>query len=836
MTNHELAPEGNRTAWLERMVALIHEDTSPIAIIGTREHGINLIVAELGTLGHRVAWAHFDRFDVGDPESQGSKFAEGVARAVGAEVVGHGLPVDYTMRVIARVYQTLQPIVFALSDVQYAREAAAGVRHLAAVGARVLVFGASKHAVEASEPRKSVGTDELLIREEELLASCPSLSLTHDTLREIALRTRRCFLPFIVECSALAGLPPIIVPEPGGATIEGATQAVVDRGQLVEVLLRRGSAAEALELAIRSKLWLSDSLIAQGAESLTSRGMHRRLFALLESLGQARRCDSAEIMKWYFSSATAIGRHREVKSEVVHYLASHRAPELQALLAAALPGPDLVEQSRAALEAIETPLTLRIHAFALSQLSSGDCGVDLLSRAMRQAEALGHQGQVMACATDLADYWIKRGGYREALEWSRWALAYHKQHGLRDELRRLLAVGLGAFARMLTGDVAGLGSVIDGLSVVPSGVPTTEALISTQADWHFLRGELRRAADLYEVNLGTASFGQFHHAAVDLVHVLVSLGEYDEARSIALRARILSRGAGAVAQAVADLAYGIAVTREQPDEALSALVAAQDGLLTGMEAHKLAQASIAIAALFLQRGNAVEALDALERGKRGIEELGPTGWTLLGGFRPEVEAARRLYCQESSALELVFLGGHTVLIRSVRTELSTRHCELLAVLAMNPQGLSAEELGEKIYGARLNISSLKAAVSRLRKRIPIASKPYVLELPVHADFLQLERYISSNRVRDALALYRGPLLPHSQAPEIVELRDHLEELLRSAVLRGGDTDMVWQLARMLGDDLELVETVIKGLAVDDPRLPIATAMRTRIAKAWSRPD
>ncbi len=830
-------PENGSPSWLERVTARVCDAQSPTAIIGTRQHGVNQIVAEIASLGNKVAWVQFDAFDVGDSESQGSKLADGVTRAFQASVVGHGLPVDYTMQVVARVCAASQPVVFAFSEVQYAREAMASIRYLDAAGVRILVFGASESDVEPVKPRALITTEELLLRDDELEASCPKqLGVPGSILREIATDSRRCFLPFLVECSSRAGLPPVIVPEPTGASIEGPGQDVVNPVQLVEALLRRGAAAEALELAIRSQVPLSDGLVSQGAESLTTRGLHKRLFAILESVGWSCRMASAEVMKWYFASATSVNKHNDVKAEVLRFLESREAPELRALYAAAFPGPDLLEESRAALEALETPLTLRIHAFALSQVSSGNRSADLLWRAMRQAEALGLRDQVMACATDLADYWIKRGGYRDAQEWSRWALSYHEQHSLRDELRRLVAVGLGSFARILSGETSGLGATVEGMDVSSSGVPTSETLISTRADWCFLSGDVREAADLYALNLRSASFGQFHHAAVDLIHALVNLGSFEEAQSIAMRARALARGEGGVATAIAELAYGLANMYDNPEDAIEALEFAQGGLMSGIEAHKLAQASIALAVLRLRGGDVHEALQALQRGEQGVRELGASGWALLGGFHPEVETARKLFRGDAAALGLSFLGDDLVQLDGMRVQLGTRHCELLAILALYPKGLSAEELGEMLYGDRLNISSLKAAVSRLRKRVPISSKPYMLQVPLRADFLLLERCLSSNRIRDALALYRGPLLPKSQSPEVVEWREHLEEMLRRSVLSTGDPDLVLQFARVVEHDLEVVEACVGLLSADDPRLPVAEAMRARIVKSWTRSD
>ena len=835
--DHRWAVDNQRKpSWLERVVSLLRDADSPVGVVGTRQHGINQLIAEVVSTS-RSAWVSFDAYDAGDTTSQGSKVADAVARVIGSNVIGHGLPVDYTMQMIARIARAIGEVWFVFSDVQHAREAMLAVNCLTESGARVMVFGASEDDVRLAKPAVLVRNAELLLREDELETTRPvQLLMSSSALAELANEVGQCYLPFMVKCASLAGLPPLIVPEPNGASIAGASDTIVDPARLIEALSRRGSPVEAFELAVRTRVRVSDMVLAQGAEALAARGLHKRLFRMLDSLDVVQRMASAELMKWYFASATAINKHNDVKSEVLRFLVVNEAPELRALFAAAYPGPELLSESQAALMSMETPLTLRIHAFALSQLSADSRGADLLWKAMRHAEALGSRDQVMACATDLADYWIKRGRYREALEWSRWAIEYHNQHGLRDELRCMLAVGLGAFTRMLIGDVEGLAQVVDNLDIAAPGVPTAEALVSTRADWLFLEGRLREAATLYELNLKMASLGQFPYASVDYVHAMASLGQVDTALTVAQRARVLARGAGEVAQAVAELAYGLATMNALPDEAAIALREAQDRLSPGLESHKLAQACIALAVLHVRAGDHAKAKGALDRGRHGLEELGLSGWTLLGGFYPEVEMARRLFGGDVVALELQFLGRTVVRVDGLRLSLGRRHCELLAVLAMHPNGLTAEELGEKVYGEGFNISSLKAAVSRLRGFIKISSRPYALPCPVHADFLLIERHIAGNRVREALAQYAGPLLAASQAPEVVDWREHLEEVLRRAVLRSGDVDMLLQLSRVLDNDLELVEAAIKLMAPHDLRMPIAKAMHARIARSWARTD
>jgi hypothetical protein len=66
----------------------------------------------------------------------------------------------------------------------------------------------------------------------------------------------------------------------------------------------------------------------------------------------------------------------------------------------------------------------------------------------------------------------------------------------------------------------------------------------------------------------------------------------------------------------------------------------------------------------------------------------------------------------------------------------------------------------------------------------------------------------------------------------VELREHLEESLRQAVLASGDADAMIDLANQQGDDLELWEETRRHLPPNDPRRPLANARIRRIRKRW----
>lgn len=157
-----------------------------------------------------------------------------------------------------------------------------------------------------------------------------------------------------------------------------------------------------------------------------------------------------------------------------------------------------------------------------------------------------------------------------------------------------------------------------------------------------------------------------------------------------------------------------------------------------------------------------------------------------------------------------------------------RGLEVLVLLLSHPEGLSGPQLAKALYG-KPNVEAVKVEVSRLRGiGFEIASRPYRLLNPPAADFLDLKQLIAEGCLREALALYQGPLLPKSFAPGIETLRRELEYELREAVLASQDPNLLYTLAQRLEDDLELWEVVLKTLPSDDPRRPASLAWVCRL--------
>jgi hypothetical protein len=204
---------------------------------------------------------------------------------------------------------------------------------------------------------------------------------------------------------------------------------------------------------------------------------------------------------------------------------------------------------------------------------------------------------------------------------------------------------------------------------------------------------------------------------------------------------------------------------------------------------------------------------------------------LLRAVGPTATARRR------RALSLRFLGDvASVLVDGAPVPVTRRSAELLAVLALHPDGLTAERLALLLYGDAGNPTTVRGEVLRLRGVIGsevLRTRPYRLDADVDTDFGAVRRALAAGRTADALRAGAGPLLPHSDAPEIREERDALCAALRRATLATDDTDLLVAFAHhALGrDDLAAHDRLLELMDPHDPRRPALAAHRDRLLAA-----
>ncbi|WP_280834580.1 GAF domain-containing protein [Mycolicibacterium frederiksbergense] len=120
--------------------------------------------------------------------------------------------------------------------------------------------------------------------------------------------------------------------------------------------------------------------------------------------------------------------------------------------------------------------------------------------------------------------------------------------------------------------------------------------------------------------------------------------------------------------------------------------------------------------------------------------------------------------------------------------LTGRHADILVLLIRHPEGLSADHLAMLLDDKDLDVVTVRAEMSRLRRVIGnsyIASRPYRLLAPVASDMGDVYDALQAGNVSAALDAYSGALLAQSVSPAIARLRTELSASLRGAVLAGG---------------------------------------------------
>lgn len=180
------------------------------------------------------------------------------------------------------------------------------------------------------------------------------------------------------------------------------------------------------------------------------------------------------------------------------------------------------------------------------------------------------------------------------------------------------------------------------------------------------------------------------------------------------------------------------------------------------------------------------------------------------------------------------LGGHGATLRhgATTTRLSLRHSEMLLLLCESSDGLTTAELGLGMSEEDQAQVTVRAELSRLRGvlgPIELGSRPYRLKGTVVTDIAQVRKDLVAGRLRQAVARYRGPVLPGSVAPGIEELRDELHMHVRSCLLVSDDADALLSFADTAHgrDDFEIWERVLSILPKTSPRY---TQVESHVAK------
>lgn len=169
-------------------------------------------------------------------------------------------------------------------------------------------------------------------------------------------------------------------------------------------------------------------------------------------------------------------------------------------------------------------------------------------------------------------------------------------------------------------------------------------------------------------------------------------------------------------------------------------------------------------------------------------------------------------------------------------ELSARHAEILLLLLVHREGLSAERLAEMVYGTpsvetiRPEMVRLRRVLDKLAPHLAPASRPYRLTAPIESDAQRLLSLLGRGAHRIALGAYPGAVMPASVAPGIEEFRSTVRATLRESVLAEGsvDTVLAYLDTEDGADDRESLDLALRLLPARSPKRAAIVARIERL--------
>jgi hypothetical protein len=158
-------------------------------------------------------------------------------------------------------------------------------------------------------------------------------------------------------------------------------------------------------------------------------------------------------------------------------------------------------------------------------------------------------------------------------------------------------------------------------------------------------------------------------------------------------------------------------------------------------------------------------------------------------------------------LELKLLGQPGAQLNGARLRLTRRQIEILALLALNPDGLDLAELHARLYGDRpVSPGTLKAEMSQLRALLGgrLESRPYRIGLEVRCDVTDVLHRLRVGDVAGAVERYGGELVPGSESPALTEFGHFVTVAVRNALLSDPHPASVQRYLELTPYDLDLL--------------------------------
>jgi len=825
--------------WLTRQLDAVLDADRPVLLVGGERYGVPFVLDAL-RVRRRTAWWTLALRAAEDDVAQGNALAEALNRVLEAPLFAQALPYRAHVQGLRHHAEDLRPLWLAVTaevaDAPLLGELVG--LHDAGFGVVIDLRGADVPPAHAwVHGCRVIGPDRLRLSHEEAAQVMPGGL----GLERVTALWRSCggrFTELMRSAHEAIELPRLRVPAPEGALLPAGRGEAVPTPLAVRAMARDGAWIEALELAVLGAPELVDDVLRMAGPAYHERGLTRRLHLLLSALPPTY-ARQERVLEWRLLAALDAGELPSVAHDVDAHLAAHVAPELRARRAGTLPPAEGFALAAHAVEARRTPLTL--WQFGRMHPDFG-AAARLLEESVRLAEDFGTPHEVARNAGTLAAKLLHVGEFARARAWSQFALGVFDQHQLRDGARRLRLVNDLAFARLLTGDLAGLRrGLADTAAALAGAMPAVADLVrGTWAAVELVSDRPAAALELLRPLVEAAPRDRRAAFAQQAVRVLLELGRVGEAATVAADAVELAEGMGNHARRVARLARGMADTVAGAlggaEGGQVAFERARDDLLAVMTAGDMAAELRLPAALHYLVASGGAAHHVPDDLARLLGTLHPVALRLFAGpaavFAPVWDAVGG----GGPALRLRFFGEVACRLEGTPVGLPPRLAEAALALTLHPEGLSRDALNDFLTPdgqTPFSSGGLRGLLTRLRALLPVSEAPYRWAVAFAADVADARSLLAEGRVREAIALWQGPLLPLSDAPGVREARETLEEALRQAALLSGDADALFELADRLGDDLALWEAAAAAMPPGDPRLALALARERRLAREYA---
>ncbi len=853
--------------WISRQLDAIGRVGRPVVLLGGEPFGVPHIIAALRS-SRTLAWVELNQYCSQGPIYLGNSLAYAINSLQATPLLPLALPYSAQLRALQSLLPSIGPLWLVVTTTQQDSPLLEALLRLHQPDLQVLLdlrlVGEPLRA-ELREECDVLGPAELRVSLAEAQRFAPR-AVDDELIQPLLLETDGRYADVVNALLNSSGLPSVATPRP---RVEAFNQALAQQGTVAESLHHLTAAGEAIaafETAAHYGSERVEELLPAAALRYREAGLLGRLHQLLVAMPEGD-APSQTWLEWRLQAAYAAGELAKAIPAVDAYLRSHIAPPLRALRAEHMPREQGFELARQAYEAERTALTLwqygRLHP-------DNGVSIDLLQEAVQLAEDEGDRFEILRAASSLVSRLNHAGQYARAAGWGRWANDVLTRAPAPDGPTCIRLLNDLAVAGIMSGEFSGLQQRLDeAQALAQEGLPRLATLVRCSAGRLALaEGRARDALELHVTNYRLSPRHSRVRHGYQLIRAQLELELFDAALRVADDIGQLAARGNPYELALAALARGMVgavaegFLRWQKAQAEKGHPLDSHAYIgsTGAARAGAAQAAAKFgpgAATDLETAFHEQTLSAAQRlsgalhyllagGRHAglpsdvVTLLSATNLQALKGLSGPSNLFEGVWSElaaQPTVLRFSFLGAPEVLVEGRPVELSPRVAEVALALVLNPHGISRDALNDFLTAdgsAPFTSGGMRGMMTRVRSFLPVSDAPYRLTTQFSADLLDLREHLERRRLRQAVALYRQPLLELSDAAGVVETRLELEEELRQAVLLAGDANALFDLAKRLDNDLQCWEAAMKALVPGDPRLAVSRARVARLSESYLR--